>query len=134
MAQGWAVSPDGLWRISVDVFKINLIVYNALGATTRMYVRKDPRSAWYLTRADSISASASIGSSQYPNSYSALPPNVRRNDKEADCRAWSVGIGIKIFPNTGPASPPSTIADRVIGAGNATFRGLTLVVGPLTVY
>lgn len=44
--------------------------------------------------------------------------NIRANDSEADCRAWSVGIGIKIeldatFNPTGgsPASGPSMLAD-----------------------
>jgi hypothetical protein len=141
MTKQVAVSRDGSWKIEVEAFRINLFVYNAIGVTTRVYARSG--NSWRAQKVDGVVAEGSMGTSRLPGVLARLPnsPNVRRNDSEADTRAWSVGIGVTwVFdaptggfpPNPGPGGGPAMLVDRVTGSGSATWRGETLRVGPIS--
>lgn len=141
MGKGVAQSRDGSWKIEVEVFKINLLVYNALGVTTKAYVRSGSR--WRSQKVDLIQANGVLGTSRLPGVTGPIPhsPDRRINDSEADCRAWSVGLGVTFVydapvggfpPNPSPGGGPSMTADRVTGFGSATWHGETLQVGPLS--
>lgn len=142
MTKQAAISGDGSWKIEVEAFKINLFVYNAIGITTRVYARTS-NGGWRAQKVDMVEANGVMGTSRLPGVMVRLPnsPNDRRNDSEADTRAWSVGIGITyVFdapaggfpPNPNPGGGPSMIVDRVTGTGSATWRGETLRVGPVS--
>lgn len=133
MTTATAISPDGLFKITVDAFKIGLLFYNALGATTKAYSRKGTGAGWEPQRVDAISAYAALGSSKYPGATSALPPNIRRNDSEADSRAWWVGLVYKYKASDSSSSVGSMdiIADLVTASGSATWKGVTLQAGPI---
>ena len=142
MTQKTKISPDGSWKIVVDVFYINWFFYIALGVTTRVYELKN--GAWKPAKAQSVTASGVMGSFGAPGYTARIPnsPNVRQNDSEADCRAWSVGVGITFnigdsitgpspwppdpgnpHPGPGPAQLPG---NRAYGSGSATYKGLSL--------
>lgn len=131
MTTATAISPDGLFKITVDAFKIGLFVYNALGATTKAYSRRGTGAGWDPQKVDAISAYAALGSSKYPGATSALPPNNRRNDSEADSRAWWVGLFLKFKASDNSAGSLELIADLVIASGSATWKGVTLQAGPI---
>jgi hypothetical protein len=148
MTQQEKISSDGSWKILVDVFSINLFVYRALGVTTRVFSKSEPdwwqrlwgaQEAWIAIADDSVGCQGSLGSSRLPNITAIIPgsPNMRSNDIEADCRAWSVGVGITfttdqplsadpLNPNPSPGGGPSLVADRVSGSGFATRGNETL--------
>lgn len=141
MTKKVALSRDGSWKIEVEVFTINLFVYNALGVTTRVYAKSG--NSWRALKADIVSASGTLGTSRLPGATGLIPgsPNTRRNDSVADCRAWSVGIGVTFVydapvtpfpPNPSVGGGPSMIADRVTGSGGATWKGETLRIGPFS--
>lgn len=152
MATAEAVSRDGSWKISVEVFAINLFVYQALGVTTRVFAKQQPnwwqrlwgaREAWVPANASQVSAGGTLGTSRLPGASAPIPgsPRSLANASEADCRAWSVGVGITFVfdapiggfpPNPGPGGGPSMTADRVTGSGSATRGGETLQAGPLS--
>lgn len=141
MARSVAMSRDGSWKIEVEAFRINLFVYNALGVTTRVFAKSG--SGWRALKAEVVEANGVLGTSRLPGAVGRIPnsPNVRRSDSQADCRAWSVGIGVTFVydapvggfpPNPSPGGGPSMVSDRVTGSGSATWRGETLRAGPLT--
>lgn len=154
MAKSIAISKDGSWKIEVEVFSINLFVYQALGVTTRSYLKTQPnwwqrlwgvRESWNPVRADNISAMGTLGVSRFPGIMAPIPrsPNTRSNDSVADCRAWSIGIGITfvtdapITPvppgtNPSPGGGPTMTADRVTGSGSARRGSEQLSIGPLS--
>lgn len=150
------ISPDGSWKVEVEAWSTSLILYSAIGVTTRVYLRGSRNwwqklwnlpAGWDPTTADVISASGSMASSQFPIASAPLPgsPNYRQNDSVADCRAWTVGGVIKFQiarPEGGPvnlqlsggggASSLNIIADMIRGGnGTATRNGVTIAVGPV---
>jgi len=141
VASRTSFSRDGSWKVQVDVFNINYFVYKALGVTTRAFQKSG--SSWSSVKVDSITAEGRLGSSSFPGATEPIPdsPNTRRNDSVADCRAWSIGVGITFVydapiggfpPNPSPGGGPSMLADRVTGSGSATWHGETVGVGPLS--
>jgi hypothetical protein len=145
------VSPDGSWKVVVEAWSTGVIVYSAVGVTTRVYVRgltsiwdrlRGVPIGWVPATADSVSASGTMSSSQAPTISAPIPgsPNNRHNDSVADCRAWAVAGGIKVnidanFAPTGgpqPTTPDGTLfVDRVTGVGSATRNGQVLSAGPV---
>lgn len=150
MATYEVVSADGSWKIVVEAWSTSLIVYSAMGITTRVYVRGfnswwdqlwGTPIGWVSSRADFVNAAGSVLSSRMPGASMSLPgsPDNRQNDSVADCRVWAIGGGITIklsadFQPTGvePArSSADPLADRVSGSGRATRNGETLSVGSI---
>jgi len=141
MASKTAFSRDGSWKVQVDVFNINYLVYKALGVTTRAFQKSG--SSWRSVKVDSITAEGRLGNSSFPGATGPIPnsPNSRRNDSVADCRAWSIGVGITFVydapiggfpPNPSPGGGPFMLVDRVSGSGSATWHGETVGVATLS--
>jgi hypothetical protein len=146
------ISEDGSWKIVVEAWSVSAVVYSAAGVTTHVYARGSPSwwqrlwgtpAGWDAAKADSVSASglmASEGPSRLPLASAPLPgsPNNRRNDSEADCRAWTIGGALTFDPGRGPlpdggasASSLSIVNTVRGGMGSAIRNGETLSVGPV---
>lgn len=146
MASAEAVSPDGSWKVVVEAWSMSLIVYSAMGVTTRVYMRGSPSwwdrlwgmpAGWVPANADSVTASGRLSARSLSPSSMPIPgsPNTRRNDSAADCRAWAVGAGISVDVQGGDVQPArgpiSHLADTVTGSGSAVRAGVALSVGPV---
>jgi len=149
-----SVAPDGSWKIVVEAWSTSLIIYTAIGVTTRVYTRGTRTwwdrlwnlpAGWDPANADEVTASGSMASSRLPTASAPLPgsPNVQRNAASADCRAWTFGGIIKFEPppagiggtglSGGPVSNLNPIADMIRGGnGTATRAGLQLRAGPVS--
>lgn len=147
-----SIAPDGSWKIVVEAWSTSLIIYTAIGVTTRVYTRGTRTwwdrlwnlpAGWDAAIADQVTASGSMASSQFPTAAATLPgsPNVQRNAASADCRASTFGGVIKFQDggglfgtgvSGGPVGDLSPIADMIRGGnGTATRAGLQLRAGPV---
>lgn len=145
MASREALSANGSWKLVVEAWSVNMWVYRAMGATSRVF-ETAPRSfwdwlfgrstGWRSIKAEFVSASGVLTTSVIPGATGAIPgsPNNRTNDSEADCRAWTVfvGVSIPLTPTFEPSGAPRpggntrALADGVIAGGSASLRGETL--------
>jgi hypothetical protein len=152
MGSAEQVAPDGSWKVVVEAWSFSLILYAAIGVTTRVYTRRGQNwwerlwnmpAGWDGATADLVIAAGSMASHNLPTVSAALPgsPNIRRNDASADCRAWTFGGSVRLGSSgTGlggsglsgeGVSSLNPIADMIRGGtGSATRNGLTLSAGP----
>jgi hypothetical protein len=146
------VSSDGSWKLVVEAWSINVLIYRALGGTSRVYSKgsrsiwdrlRGAPAGWTSTTADSIGVGAALTVRAFPGVTSVVPgsPDNRVHDSVADCRAWAafVGIKVRVSPTFDPTTTPSptidtrsAIADGVIVSGSATKSGQSLSVSSLT--
>jgi hypothetical protein len=141
------VAPDGSWKIVVEAWSSNFIVYKAVGVTTRVLQRGSPNvwerlfggatGGWVTTNADEVVAAGAMGSSQLPGVMAPLPgsPDRHRNASSADCRASVWGGALKFDSGStnpggvagGESAAALTFVDQVRGGiGAATRAGVTL--------
>jgi hypothetical protein len=150
VAKAETISADGSWKVVVEAWSTSvLFFYSAVGVTTSVYVRGTQSwwdklwgisPGWNAASADFVSAAGSMATSQFPGASAPLPgsPNNRRNDSQADCRAWALGGSVKgKFDSTGieltgGSAGIDSIVDQVVGGvGSARRNNETLGAGPV---
>ena len=144
MAKREKSSQDGSWKVEVEAFHTGLGVYTAFGVKTRVFEKRKPdwwqklmgkRESWAPVNADTVSANGVLGVSQYPGVTGPIPgsPALASNSSEVECRAWQIGIGIRVVPfDPKPGPGPGMIVDLVTGYGSASRGGEIVTVGPVT--
>jgi hypothetical protein len=136
---GEATSADGTWKIVVEGFSTQLLVYSAVGVKASVFGRQAPNwwerlwripAGWTPLTAETISAAGIAGSTEFGGVRVNIPDSGRLqlNAQSAECRAWAVGTAIKM--NTGgnvvggSGASGLTIIDLVVsGSGSAKLRG-----------
>src|SRR5690348_16323014 len=113
-----AYTRDGSWRLLLETWRVNAIVYTAIGATVHaqhweeftvwLFVKKQD---WVNRPVPSITVSArfeGVTPSQVP---AARQQTDRRLDSDnADVRLWAAGVTVSVPPGStppqGPGLPP----------------------------
>lgn len=147
MATIESVSNDGSWKITVEAWSFSLVVYSAMGVTTRVFDRGTTSwwdrlwgvpAGWVPGSADAVTASGSLSARTFSPASMNIPgsPATSRNARSADCRAWAIGAGISVDVQDGgvqPARGPiSHLADFVQGSGSAARGAETLSAAGVT--
>jgi hypothetical protein len=141
---------DGVTRVSIEAFSVNLLLYHALGSTVRVQ-RKNHHSVLFVSW-DSWDG-VNVQSVSVSNSYAGLiavqggagvahRSAHANNTDSSDDRIWNFGTALSMDatagtggpdPNTAtPGTAPTLLLRSVTGVGAAIVNGVQIQVGPVT--
>lgn len=106
-SEATVVSRDGQWKIEVEAWKNNALVYKSIGTQVDVYHREATSNVWGNKTTDWVKKKASWISIR--NTYRGTGPGVGvkstecRDASHCELKEWAVGVSLKI-PVTGPES------------------------------
>lgn len=101
-------SKDGSWRVDVEAWKNNFLVYKSIGTEVTVYHRQQTKNIWGNTVTDWVRANAS--SIFIRNVYKGTGPGSATRQKTCpsssycEIKEWAVGVTITIPTDGGDAS------------------------------
>jgi hypothetical protein len=142
---------SGRWRVEIDAFKVNALVYKAIGATVRVKSKETVRTGlfgWGGTREDWVERPARYITidAAFKGVLGSNPGVSNRecgttSESSCDCRLWSVGFSISADatansglpdPDTAGVGPgPSLNVRSVEAIGRAMIGQELITVGPV---
>ena len=91
---------DGQWKVEVEAWKTNVLVYKSIGSEATVYHRQTHKNIWGNTVTDWVEKSAS--SISLHNVYSGSGPGTGTRDKTCtnasycQLKEWAVGVTVTI--------------------------------------
>lgn len=130
-SEATVVSGDGQWKIEVEAWKNNFLVYKSIGTQVDVYHREQTKNVWGNTKTDWVKKRAS--SIHIRNTYRGTGPGVGVREKRcaetASCelKEWAVGVTVTI-----PVESPTDVGGGAILEIESVEGAVTVSAGGQT--